>query len=177
MAVMAAGASSVSSAAVAASAGAMSLHTRILIGDWAGWFGSNVLIAALAPVLVTAIIKLTIHLGKLQANVAYFDAYRGGALGFIALGWIAGAAAELIKAAAGGPELWQFLWLLVVFLVALVAAISAGIGSLPLAASTTTAATPATGPTQKEILAFWIATSVCVVALSVAALVHYLTSS
>jgi hypothetical protein len=73
--------------------------------------------------------------GRTAANVAFFDAYRGGQLGYIALGWIAGAMADLIKAMTSGPgpiNGWLVLWFAGLAIATLVSAVLAGVGTIPV---------------------------------------------
>jgi hypothetical protein len=68
--------------------------------DWGGWFGSNVIVGALAPIIVLVFVAWFRLALRRQAPVDFFAAFRDGQLGYVGLGWAAGAFAELVKAMA-----------------------------------------------------------------------------
>jgi hypothetical protein len=187
VAAITAGAASVVEAAGCASEAAT---TTAIFGDWFGWVGSNVLVGALAPLLVITVIHWARKAGRTNANVEYFDAYRGGALGFIALGWIAGAVAEVVKAVTSGqPRLWHVWMLMLLGVVAIVAALAAGVGTIPLVTTTAqqqpnpqavaqqTSLIPTRhAPTPEDVFVCKCSAAVCVIAFLTAAGVHYATS-
>jgi hypothetical protein len=68
--------------------------------DWLGWFGSNVIVGALAPMIILGCIAWFRRQLRRRDPVDFFAAFRDGQLGYVGLGWAAGAFAELVKAIA-----------------------------------------------------------------------------
>ncbi|MEM5299933.1 hypothetical protein VSR82_37450 [Burkholderia sp. JPY481] len=73
---------------------------RVFWADWLGWFGSNVLVGALAPLIILGCIWWFRRQLRRRDPVDFFAAFRDGQLGYVGLGWAAGAFAELVKAMA-----------------------------------------------------------------------------
>ncbi|WP_321936148.1 hypothetical protein [Paraburkholderia sp. J8-2] len=72
-------------------------------GDWGGWLLSNLIVGGSAPAVAIGVHKVSKHFGRTKASLTLFDAYRGGAVGFICLGWLAGAMADLVKLMSSEP--------------------------------------------------------------------------
>lgn len=164
------------SAAVVAGASASSVADPSLAfwGDWGGWVASNVIVGALAPVVLMGILHLIkLMLGNaLQIN--YKAAYKDGQLGFVSLGWIAGAWAEIIKSMTSGPIYrWHAFSILILLLPAFFSALCATVGSIPAGQPPAAGAAP---PPNNRRLIFWLSFCLAVLSLGAAGAVHYAVS-
>ncbi len=81
--------------------------TEVMFADWAGWVGSNVGIGALAPIVVLILIAGFRRMTRTHTKakpLQFFAAFSDGQLGYVGLGWAAGAFAELWKKIASLPS-------------------------------------------------------------------------
>ena len=105
--------------------------------DWLGWVGSNVIVGALAPIIILIFVAWFRRALRRKEPVDFFAAFRDGQLGYVGLGWTAGAFAELVKAmAVAKAATWPvviagFLLLIAAVFNALIAGVNA-IGPAPL---------------------------------------------
>lgn len=140
--------------------------------DWGGWFLSNVIVGAFAPLILLWVIKFGRAIVHSTTPTDTFAPFRDGQLGFVALGWAAGSEAEIFKWAASGHLAFWELWVgLLILVPASVGALVAGLGSI----ATPHTPVPATSVlTWMRIhLAFTASVIACVVVLIMAAAVHY----
>ncbi|RKP55924.1 hypothetical protein [Pararobbsia silviterrae] len=90
------------------------------------------MIGALAPIIVLSFIAWFRRALRKEPKVEYFAAFRDGQLGYVGLGWAAGAFAELIKAMARAPTLTgsMVLEMVLILLAALLNGMVAGINAV-----------------------------------------------
>lgn len=143
--------------------------------DWGGWFASNVLVGAFAPLVVIWIGHFARMLAHGQWTIDYFAPYRDGQLGFVVLGWVAGALAEIVKYAVKHPQLWELLTCLVLMVPAFFGALVAAVGSL-VPVQRPNPAPPTVWAWMRHYLAFSTSVGLCVLVLLSAAFVHSATS-
>lgn len=140
--------------------------------DWGGWFLSNVIVGAFAPLILLWVIKFGRAIVHSTTPTDAFAPFRDGQLGFVALGWAAGAEAEIFKWAASGHLAFWELWVgLLILIPAGVGALVAGLGSI--ATSHTPAPAGSVWAWMRTYLAFTASVVACVVVLVMAAAVHY----
>ncbi|KVH64482.1 hypothetical protein WS89_04145 [Burkholderia sp. MSMB1072] len=140
--------------------------------DWGGWLLSNVVVGAFAPLLLLWVIKFGRAIVHSTTPTDTFAPFRDGQLGFVALGWAAGAEAEIFKWAASGHLAFWELWVgLLILIPAGVGALVAGLGSI--ATPHTPAPAASIWAWMRTYLAFTASVIACVVVLVMAAAVHY----
>lgn len=145
--------------------------------DWIGWFCSNVVIGALAPIIVLTFIALFRRAVRQRAPVDFFAAFRDGQLGYVGLGWAAGGFAELVKTIALAKVTTISMLVAAVLLVVaaafngIIAGVNA-IGPSPLTAATTPVSVWTLEWWTERYFAFTSSLFVSVVTLALAAWVH-----
>ncbi len=141
--------------------------------DWGGWLVSNVAIGALAPCLMLCVARLGAAVVRLPVRIDLFAPIRHGQLGFVALGWTAGAQAEVLGMAARGrlgvmEMMAAFVMVLPASLGALVAALGAIAPAMP------SEHRPATALQWIKLhLPFWMSFFACMLVLALAVFIHH----